>query len=205
MKTTVLLQQIYYGQGKLMWGTCLFPPDQCIVKCNGHHVYQPDAVTSMESIKRWTVVVIVDLVRRKSRLWFTRCCSGITNTWRAKWQTVTSSAPPYRWRSERHVWYCRLLTTSSMEMKVFCDVAPCSLVGADRRFRGAYSLHLQGDDGGSRHLWNVGTLQRGYTALCPIRLSYSNCMQQHKVARSHEVYTVRNRLPYPARASVWLL
>jgi len=44
------------------------------------------------------------------------------------------------------------------------DIAPCSLVEVDRRFRGAYFLH-QGDDGGSTHLWNVGLLQRDYTAL----------------------------------------
>jgi hypothetical protein len=29
---------------------------------------------------------------------------------------------------------------------VFWDVAPCSLVETDRRFRGAYCLHHQGDD-----------------------------------------------------------
>jgi hypothetical protein len=39
-------------------------------------------------------------------------------------------------------------------MDVFWDVAPCSLVAIDLRFRGAYCLHHQGDlhdDGGSRH------------------------------------------------------
>jgi hypothetical protein len=28
-------------------------------------------------------------------------------------------------------------------MRAFWDVAPCSLVGVDRRFRGAYCLHYQ--------------------------------------------------------------
>jgi hypothetical protein len=32
------------------------------------------------------------------------------------------------------------------------DVAPCSQFHVDRRFRGAYRLHNQGDDGGSTHL-----------------------------------------------------
>jgi hypothetical protein len=32
----------------------------------------------------------------------------------------------------------------------FCVVvAPCSLVGVDRRFRGAFCLHYQGDYGGA--------------------------------------------------------
>jgi hypothetical protein len=30
-------------------------------------------------------------------------------------------------------------------MTVFWDVAPCSLVGTDRRFRAAYCFHLQAD------------------------------------------------------------
>jgi hypothetical protein len=34
-------------------------------------------------------------------------------------------------------------------MAVFRVVVPCSLVEVYQRFRGAYSLHHQGDDGGS--------------------------------------------------------
>jgi hypothetical protein len=37
-----------------------------------------------------------------------------------------------------------VLTATSMKMAVFWDVAPCSLVDTDRRFRGAYCLHHQG-------------------------------------------------------------
>jgi hypothetical protein len=37
-----------------------------------------------------------------------------------------------------------VLTAASMKMFVFWDVAPCSLVEIDRRFRGAYCLHNQG-------------------------------------------------------------
>jgi hypothetical protein len=46
-------------------------------------------------------------------------------------------------------------------------IAPCGLVGVDRRFRGAYCLHHLGHrhhDWGSTHLWNVGIL-RDCTAL----------------------------------------
>jgi hypothetical protein len=40
-----------------------------------------------------------------------------------------------------------VLTAASM--MIFWDMAPCSLVELDQRFRGAYCLHYQGDDGGS--------------------------------------------------------
>jgi hypothetical protein len=33
-----------------------------------------------------------------------------------------------------------------VKMIVFWDIAPCSLVQVDRRFRGAYCLHPQGDE-----------------------------------------------------------
>jgi hypothetical protein len=38
----------------------------------------------------------------------------------------------------------QVLTAVSMNMTVFWDVAPCSLVEIDRRFRGAYCLYHQG-------------------------------------------------------------
>jgi hypothetical protein len=51
----------------------------------------------------------------------------------------------------------QVLTATSVMMTVFKDVAPCSLVEIDRRFRGAYCLSLQDDDDGdSKHLLNVG-------------------------------------------------
>jgi hypothetical protein len=60
-------------------------------------------------------------------------------------------------------WWClvafvrfQVLMAASMKFRVFWDVAPCSLVGVDRRFRDAYCLHQQGryhpDDGGSTYL-----------------------------------------------------
>jgi hypothetical protein len=39
----------------------------------------------------------------------------------------------------------QVLTPTSMYMAVFWDVAPCSLVDTDRRFRGAFYLHHQGE------------------------------------------------------------
>jgi hypothetical protein len=39
----------------------------------------------------------------------------------------------------------RVLTAASMKMRAFWYIAPCSL-GVDRRFRGAYCLHHQGDE-----------------------------------------------------------
>jgi hypothetical protein len=62
-----------------------------------------------------------------------------------------------------------------MKMAVFWVVAPCSLVGVYQRFRGPCSLHHQGDDdhrpddGGSKDLWNVGTLLQDYTVRQPRR------------------------------------
>jgi hypothetical protein len=48
----------------------------------------------------------------------------------------------------------QVLTATSMNMAVFWDVVPSSLVDIDRCFRGAYLLNNQGnddnDDGGSR-------------------------------------------------------
>jgi hypothetical protein len=55
----------------------------------------------------------------------------------------------------------------------FLDIAACSLVEGDRRFRGVYCLQQQGDDEGSTKLWNVGLLQQDYIALYPWKLSSS--------------------------------
>jgi hypothetical protein len=37
-------------------------------------------------------------------------------------------------------------TTGNMNTRAFWDIAPCSLVGVDRRFRSAYRLHHQGEE-----------------------------------------------------------
>jgi hypothetical protein len=71
-----------------------------------------------------------------------------------------------------NAWHSRYKTMHVLKMRDFWNIAPCILVGIDRRFRDAYCLHQP--DEGSTHLWNVGILQRDYTALYPTRLySYS--------------------------------
>jgi hypothetical protein len=40
----------------------------------------------------------------------------------------------------------------TVKFRVFLDVAPCIHVEVDRRFRGAYCLYHQDDDGGSTYL-----------------------------------------------------
>jgi hypothetical protein len=38
----------------------------------------------------------------------------------------------------------KTVTTNKMEVTVFCDVGPCTLIDVNRRFRGAYCLRHQG-------------------------------------------------------------
>jgi hypothetical protein len=60
-----------------------------------------------------------------------------------------------------------------LKFRVFWDVAPCSHVAVDRRFRREYCLyHHRPDDGGSAHVWSVGQLQREYTAIHVRRLNF---------------------------------
>jgi hypothetical protein len=63
-----------------------------------------------------------------------------------------------------------VLTATSMEMAVFWDVAPCSLVDTGRRLREAYCLQHQGeDDKGSKLLRNVDQYPPDYTVQHLIR------------------------------------
>jgi hypothetical protein len=66
----------------------------------------------------------------------------------------------------------RVFTAARMKIRDFWDVAPCSLVGVDRRFRGTYcrQYHSSPWRWRSTHHSNVGQLQRDYTALYPTRL-----------------------------------
>jgi hypothetical protein len=69
---------------------------------------------------------------------------------------------------------------SSLKLRVFWDVAPCSHAEVDRRFRGAHclchlsdessSIHYRSEHGGSTHLWNVSPIGRDYMVLHPRRL-----------------------------------
>jgi hypothetical protein len=58
----------------------------------------------------------------------------------------------------------QVLKASSINMIAFWNIAPCSPVEVDRRFRGAYCLHHQDND---------TLLQRNYTALYSRRLPSS--------------------------------
>jgi hypothetical protein len=40
-----------------------------------------------------------------------------------------------------------VLTAASMKLRIFWDVLPCFLLNIDRRFRGSYCLHHQGEHG----------------------------------------------------------
>jgi hypothetical protein len=64
----------------------------------------------------------------------------------------------------------------------FLDVMPCSLVKTERRVTCVYFLH-QGDDGGSRHLWNVSQFLPDYETQYPRRQSYS-WPWEHKISPS---------------------
>jgi hypothetical protein len=46
----------------------------------------------------------------------------------------------------------QVLTEASMKMTAFSDIAKCSLIEVDGRFRDAYCLLYQGDEGGCTHL-----------------------------------------------------
>jgi hypothetical protein len=72
-----------------------------------------------------------------------------------------------------------------LKMTVFWDVAPCSLVETDRRFRGVYRLHHQGD----KHLWKVG----------PFLLDWSNIPEDSHLhtrhrenLKSHNIMILKN-------------
>jgi hypothetical protein len=66
-------------------------------------------------------------------------------------------------------------TATSMKMTAFWDIALCCLVEVYRHFRGSYCFHCQApDDDGSKHVWNVGQLQRDNTAQNCWRLSSLN-------------------------------
>jgi hypothetical protein len=73
-----------------------------------------------------------------------------------------------------HYLFLRIFSSplTMLKFRVFWDVVLRSLIGLARRFRGAYCLQHQGDDGDITHLWNVGPLQWGYTALHPKRLNF---------------------------------
>jgi hypothetical protein len=81
------------------------------------------------------------------------------------------------WQIQRKI--LQVLTAASKKLTTFSDIAPCSLVEVDWRFRGHRS-----DVGGSKHIWNVSPLLRDHTAHYHTRLSSLKkmCSQRSKVA-----------------------
>jgi hypothetical protein len=66
-------------------------------------------------------------------------------------------------KSNRKVGTLQIFRAVSMKITAFCHIAPCNLVEVDRRFRGAYCLHNQGDDSlisQKAVICNLGILQR---------------------------------------------
>jgi hypothetical protein len=75
-----------------------------------------------------------------------------------------------------------------LKMTVFWDVAPCSLVEFYRRFRGACCLQYRPDDGGSKHIWNVGKRLPDYAAQQPRRQPSSYLPPwEHKISLSEKI------------------
>jgi hypothetical protein len=65
---------------------------------------------------------------------------------------------------------CSLCVSCSLyEAAAFWAIVPCSLVEVYLCFIGACCLHHQGDEWGSKHLWNIGKLLPDYTAQQPRR------------------------------------
>jgi hypothetical protein len=57
-----------------------------------------------------------------------------------KWQTTNN-------KNDRKIFVrFQVLTAVSMKMIAYWNIAPCSLVVEDLRFRGSYCLHHQGDE-----------------------------------------------------------
>jgi hypothetical protein len=67
----------------------------------------------------------------------------------------------------------QVLMAASTKMTVVWVVASCSLVEVYRRFRGDCYFHHCHDDGGSKHLWNIGKHLPDYMTQQPRILSFS--------------------------------
>jgi hypothetical protein len=81
-----------------------------------------------------------------------------------------------------------VLTAVSTKMACLLGCSAVYLVEVYQLFRGPCCLHHQGDewpdDGGSRNLWNVGTLLPDYTALQPRRQPSSLCITSFRRAHN---------------------
>jgi hypothetical protein len=100
----------------------------------------------------------------------------------------------------------QILTATSMKMTVFWDVAPCSLVDNDRRYRGAYCLHHQGQflpGYTAHHLLNIYSIIIKYDVITCRSASWENIPQID--SRSSEVhvksFSGKTRRPSPTERS----
>jgi hypothetical protein len=76
-----------------------------------------------------------------------------------------------------------VFTVVKIQVEVFWDVMPCSVVVGYQHFGGPYCLHLQGGDGGSKVQQNVGILLQYYMALHPLRPQHGSrilCFETYK-------------------------
>jgi hypothetical protein len=92
-----------------------------------------------------------------------------------------------------------LPTVLFLKIRAFWGVAPCSLVGEDRRFRGEYILHHRGnppDDGGSTYLSKVSLLLRQYIETYPKKLSSLNKLTYYYSFLTHECYDTKERFAF---------
>jgi hypothetical protein len=74
-------------------------------------------------------------------------------------------------RLKNRIWWGEVVICGISGSHGGWDIAQCNLAAVYWRFGGAYRLHYQSDDGGTTYFWNVGLLQRDYTALYPRKLS----------------------------------
>jgi hypothetical protein len=74
----------------------------------------------------------------------------------------------------------QVLTTARIKMSAFWDKLPRNLAEGARRLRGSYCLHNQGDDGGSKHLLNLNSVNQlivvmvKYGVLFEVRTEFLN-------------------------------
>jgi hypothetical protein len=94
---------------------------------------------------------------------------------------------------------------AGMKMRAFWDVTPCSLVGVDRRFRGAYCLHHQGDESSSPTRLHGATSQKALTFM--IVMIYSNNNWYNQTSSTHgemkNAYTVLVGKPEGNNSEDW--
>jgi hypothetical protein len=107
------------------------------------------------------------------------------------------------------LWHgCFVLICVCFEDDCLLDVVLCSLIEIDLHFRGAYCLHFQHDDGGSKHLRNIIQFLSDYMAQCPRRQSSSYSLPWEPemspvfALSVHKMKNIREGLQY-CRHSRW--